>query len=185
MRLLAEGSRSHADVASDAGISVQTVGLVADAVSRRGATAKAGWESLPDDVRFSAIKAECYPVPPRDAWILARLMAEGATSPGSAVGMPADRNMRELVEAGHVGRSGGGFYLAGIGPSLARGVLSMYPEVGWPAYSRLGGASRVARRLVGATSSLRPPAPAAVRRAGRRMRGSESAARRQSAAGGA
>lgn len=164
MGLLAGGSHAHEDVSACAGIGAQTVGLIADAMSRHGATAEAGWESLPDAVRFSAIKSECYPVPPGDAWIMARLMAEGATSPGSAVSMPVNRSMRELVGAGHVRRAGDRFYLAGIGPSLARGVLTMYPELGRPAFSRSGGASRLARRLVDSVSALPPPAPNAGRR---------------------
>lgn len=166
MRLLAEGARSHGDVSASTGIGVQTVDLIAGAMSLHGAAAKAGWKSLPDSVLFSAIKSECYPVPPRDAWILARLIAEGAMSPDSAAGMPAGRNMRELVEAGHVGRAEGGFYLTGIGPSLAQGVLSMYPEMERPAYSRIGGASGLARRLVCATTRMPPPAPIAGKRRG-------------------
>ena len=161
MALLSGGTRTIEEASAAAGIGARTAGLVADAMSRNGATAEGGWESLPDAVRFSAIKAECYPHPPRDAWILARLAAEGAEAPEAAVHMPADRSMRGLVAAGHVRRAGGRFYLDGIGASLARGVLSMYPELGKPAYSRHGGARRLARRLVGAAGAMAPPAPAA------------------------
>ena len=149
---------------------MQTVDLIADAMPRHGATADGGWESLPDAVRFSAIKSECYPIPPRRAWVMARLMSEGATAPDTAVDMPVDRAMRELVGAGHVRRSGSQFYLTGIGPSLAQGVLSMYPEHGKPAFSRSGGVRHLARRLVGETASVPPPRTTAGRRKGAHAR---------------
>ena len=170
MRLLAGGTRTRKSVSAGAGVSVQTVDLIADAMSRHGATADGGWEPLPDAVRFSAIKSECYPTPSRGAWIMARLMEEGATAPDAAVDMPADRAMRELVGAGHVRRSGSQFYLAGIGPSLARGVLSMYPERGRPAFSRSGGVRHLARRLVGKVAGLPPPSTAAGGRKGAHAR---------------
>ena len=171
MRLLAEGTRTREDVSASTGISVQTVELIAGAMLRHGATEEDGWESLPDSVRFSAIKSECYPTPPKDAWILARLMAEGATAPDTAVTLPVDREMRKLIGAGHVRRAGSRFYLAGIAPSLAQGVLSMYPELGRPAFSRSGGALRLARRLVGMTTDMAPPTPIArkPKRASRAM----------------
>ena len=164
MRLLADGTRTGKDVSASAGISVQTADLLADAMSRNGATAEKGWESLPDAVRFSAIKSEYYPVPTRDAWIMARLMAEGATAPGSAVRLPVDRSMRGLIRAGHVRREGDRFYLAGIGPSLAQGVLSTYPELGNPAFSQCGGARSTASRLVEMTAGLAPPGATVARR---------------------
>lgn len=170
MRLLAEGAHACEDVSARAGISVQTVELIADYMSLHGAAADGGWESLPDAVRFSAIKSECYPTPPRRAWVMARLMSEGATAPDTAVDMPVDRAMRELVGAGHVRRSGSRFYLAGIGPSLAQGVLSMYPEHGRPAFSRCGGVRRLARRLVGEVAGLSPPSTTAGGRKGAHAR---------------
>ena len=89
---------------------------------------------------------------------MARLLAEGATEPGSAVRMPEDRSMRELVGCGHVRRAGGGrLYLAGLGLVLAEEVLSAYPEIGRPSFSRQGGAWRRARELVGAVAPVAPP----------------------------
>ena len=170
MQLLAGGTRTRKGVSAGAGVSVQTVDLIADAMPRHGVTADGGWESLPDAVRFSAIKSECYPIPPRRAWVMARLMAEGATTPDAAVDMPVDRAMRELVGAGHVRRSGSRFYLAGIGPSVARGVLSMYPGHGRPAFSRSVGTRRLARRLVGETARVPPPNTAAGRQKGAHAR---------------
>lgn len=158
MRLLAKGGRTHEAVSSRTGLSSQAVEVVEDAMSRHGATAERGWKSLPDSARFSLIKSEYYPVPTRNAWIMARLLAEGATDRGSAARMPEDDGMRELVGTGHVGAVGGGrFYLSDEGASLAQGVLSMYPEIGRPAFSRFGGAGRRARELVGAVAPLAPP----------------------------
>ena len=161
MRLLARGCDSRT-VSAKTGMSGRAVDLVADAMSRKGATSERGWESLPDAVRFSLIKSEYYPVPPRDAWIMARLLAEGATCPDSAVRMPEDGCMRELVRSKLVGRAGRRFYLANAGPSLAREVLSMYPEIGSPAFSRSGGAGRRARRLVELVAWTAPPRLAAA-----------------------
>ena len=90
---------------------------------------------------------------------MARLMAEGATAPDTAVTLPVDRYMRKLIGAGHVRRAGSRFYLACIAPSLAQGVLSMYPELEQPAFSRSGGALHLARKLVGMVDDMAPPTP--------------------------
>lgn len=158
MRLLARGGHTREAISSRTGLSAGAVEVVADAMSRHGATAELGWKSLPDSARFSLIKSEYYPVPTRNAWIMARLLAEGATDRGSAVRMPEDDGMRELVGFGRVGAAEGGrFYLSAEGASLAQGVLSMYPEIGWPAFSRFGGAERRARELVGKAARIPPP----------------------------
>lgn len=161
MALLEGGRLSHAEISARTGLSVGAVGIVADAVSRRGAAAERGWESLPDDARFSLIKSECYPAPPRDAWIMARLLGEGAVDPGSAARLFEDRTMRDLVRSGYACRvAAGTFYLAGDGPPLAGEIQEMYPEISWDAFSRDGGCMRRARELVGAASEMEPPAPA-------------------------
>ena len=158
MRLIAGGGRTSEDISARTGLSVKAVDLVRAAMSRQGATAEEGWASLPDASRFELIKSEYYPTPTKDTWIMARLLADGATDPGSAVRMPMDRGMRDLVRWGHVCRDdGGGFYLAGMGPGLAQEILSMYPEIGRPSFSKSGGAGRRARRLVGAVSPVAPP----------------------------
>lgn len=163
MRLLEDAGQDHEAVSARTGLGVKAVGIVADAVLLRGATSKKGWESLPNDAMFSLIKSECYPVPTRDTWIMARLLGDGAVGPDSAARMPEDRAMRGLVRSGHARRAaGGGFYLAGAGLSLAREVQETYPEIDWASFSRPGGVRHRARELVGATTGMRPPKPAAV-----------------------
>ena len=157
MRLIAGGDRTSEAISASTGLSVKAVDLIRAAMSRQGATAERGWESLPDAARFALIKSEYYPTPTKDTWIMARLLADGATGPGSAVRMPMDRGMRDLVRWGHVCRDGDGFYLAGMGPVLAQEILSMYPEIGRPSFSRSGGAGRRARRLVGEMAPVAPP----------------------------
>lgn len=166
MRLLEAGKTTHAEVSARTGLTAGAVGIVADAVSWRGATAKRGWESLPIDAQSSLIKSECYPVPTRDAWALARLLGEGAAGPGSAAAAPEDRAMRNLVGSGHARRAAPGrFYLAGDGPMLAREIRDVYPEIDWEAFERPGGSTRRALGLVkGAAVGLRPPAPAPPQR---------------------
>ena len=156
---LLEDGRSHAEVSARTGLSVGAVKIVADAVSRRGAASERGWESLPNDAKFSLIKSECYPSPTRSAWTMARLLGQGAVGPGSAVRTFEDRAMRGLVGSGHARRAAGGaFYLAGDGPPLADDIQEMYPEIDWAAYSGAGGIRRRARELVGAASDMPPPA---------------------------
>ena len=163
MRLLEDTGQDHETISARTGLGVKAVGIVADAVLRRGATAEKGWESLPNDAMFSLVKLECYPVPTSDTWIMARLLGDGAVDPGSAARMPEDRAMRGLVRSGHARRAaGGGFYLAGAGLSLAREVQEAYPEIDWASFSRPGGVRHRARELVGATTGMRPPKPAAV-----------------------
>ncbi len=156
---LLEGGRSHAEVSARTGLSVGAVKIVADAVLRRGAASERGWESLPDDAKFSLIKSECYPSPTRKAWTMARLLGQGAVGPGSAVRTFEDRSMRGLVRSGHACKAAGGaFYLTGNGPPLAEDIQEMYPEIDWAAYSGTGGTRRRARKLVGTASAMRPPA---------------------------
>ena len=160
MGLLEGGRLSHAKISARTGLSVGAVGIVADAVSRRGAAPGRGWESLPDDAKFSLIKSECYPAPPRDVWIMARMLGEGAVDPGSAVRLFEDRTMRDLVRSGYARRvADGTFYLAGDGPPLAGEIQEMYPEISWDAFSRAGGGRRRARELVGTASEMEPPTP--------------------------
>ena len=162
MRLLEDGGQDHEAVSARTGLGVKAVGIVADAVLRRGATSKKGWESLPNDAMFSLIKSECYPVPTRDTWIMARLLGDGAVGPDTAARMPEDRAMRGLVRQGHARRAAGGrFYLAGAGPLLAREVQETYPEIDWASFSRPGGARRRAREMVGVATGMHPPKPPA------------------------
>ena len=108
MRLLEAGGMTHAEVSARTGLTAGAVGIVADAVSWRGADAKRGWKSLPIDAQSSLIKSECYPVPTRNAWSMVRLLGEGAMGPGSAAAVPEDRTMRGLVGSGHARRSAPG-----------------------------------------------------------------------------
>lgn len=166
MRLLEAGETTHAEISARTGLTAAAVGIVADAVSWRGADAEKGWESLPIDAKSSLIKSECYPVPTRDAWALARLLGEGAVALGSAAAVPEDRTMHNLVGSGHDRRAAPGrFYLAGDGPMLAREIRDMYPEIDWEAFERTGGSRRRARELVKrAAVGMRPPAPALPQR---------------------
>lgn len=162
MRLLEYDGLAHGAVSGRTGLSAEAVGIVADAVLRRGATSKGGWKSLPNDAKFSLIKSECYPVPTKDTWIMARLLGEGAVGPDSAVSMFEDRAMRSLVRSGHACKGADGrFYLSGTGPSLAREVQETYPEIDWASFSRPGGSRRKAREMVGMAASMRPPRRAA------------------------
>lgn len=162
MRLLEDAGQDHEAISARTGLGVKAVGIVADAVLRHGATAEKGWESLPNDAMFSLIKSECYPVPTRDTWIMARLLGDGAVGPDSAARMPEDRAIRDLVRSGHACRAASGrFYLAGAGLSLAREVQEAYPEIDWASFSRPGGARRRARELVEAAAGMLPPEPAA------------------------
>ena len=165
MRLLEAGGMSHAEVSARTGLSAGAVGIVADAVSWRGAAAERGWASLPSDAQFSLIKSECYPVPTKDAWIMARLLGEGAVGPDTAATVPEDRAVRELVGSGCACRTAAGrFYLTGDGPMLAKEVLASYPEIDWASFARPGGGRRRARELVGAAVGMLPPAPALAQR---------------------
>ena len=166
MRLLCEGGHSHGAVSSLTGLGAKSVGIVAGAISQRGAAAgEGGWESLPSAAKFSLIKSEYYPTPTADTWIMARLHGEGAVGPDSAVRMFEDRAMRDLAASGHVCKSPGGkFYLADSGARLAREVVDAYPEIGWGKFLRPGGSRNRARELVGMTVPMAPPALGAVQR---------------------
>ena len=164
MRLLRKGGHSHGEVSALTGLGAKSVEIVAGAMSQ-GATAEAGWESLPNDSKFSLIKSECYPTPTAETWIMARLLGMGAVGPGSAVHMFEDRAMRDLVRSGHACKAPGGrFYLADIGPALAGEVVAAYPEIGWDEFLRPGGSGRRARELVGMAAPMPPPAPGAAQR---------------------
>ena len=165
MRLLEEGERSHAAVSERTGLGVGAVGILADAMARHGASSEAGWESLPHGAMFSLITSELYLVPTADTWTMARLLGEGAVGPDSAVAMFEDRAVRDLVRSGDVRRApGGGLYLAGSGPLVAREIVDAYPGIDWAAFLRPGGSRRRARDLVGMAAPMSPPSPAAAQR---------------------
>ena len=158
MRLIAGGSLDREAVSARPGLGIKAVGIIRAAMSQQGATAERGWESLPNAARLALVRSECYPTPTEDMWIMARLLADGATGPASAVRMPLDRGMRDLVRWGRVCRAdGGGFYLVGLGLMLAQEVLSTYPEIGRPSFSRSGGERQRARELVGMVDPVAPP----------------------------
>lgn len=158
MRLAARGDLACEAISARTGLSVKGVEIVQSAMSGHGATAERGWESLPDAAKFSLIKSDYYKTPTKDTWIMARLLADGAISPSSAVRMPEDRNMRDLVGWGHVCKtSAGEFYLVGLGPEIAQGVLSMYPEIGKPSFSKSGGVGRRARKVAKEIALMPPP----------------------------
>ena len=158
MRLIAKGDLARESISARTGLSVKGVEVVQGAMSKNGATADKGWKSLPDAAKFSLIKSDYYKTPTKDTWIMARLLADGATNPGSAVRMPEDRNMRDLVGWGHVCKtSAGEFYLVGLGPEIAQGVLSMYPEIGEPSFSKSGGLGRRVRKVAREIALMPPP----------------------------
>jgi predicted transcriptional regulator len=90
---------------------------------------KSGFASLPEDLRRTVIRA-LYPQVTDEERVLVRLLKRGAVSKRTAVVLPEEPALDTLVEAEHVIRSGAKFYLTSAGQIIAKGALSIYPELG-------------------------------------------------------
>jgi len=91
---------------------------------------RSGLATFPENIQKMIIKTIHYPTVSREEEILTHLFLRNATTEKSAVLIPEDSILKELVEAEHVSKTNDGrFYLTVDGGFIAKGALKLYPEL--------------------------------------------------------
>lgn len=90
---------------------------------------KTGLTLFPENIQKLIIKTSHYPTVAREEEILVYLLLKNATNKESAVALPEDHILKQLIEAEHVGKIGNRYYLSEDGKYIANGALKLYPEL--------------------------------------------------------
>ncbi len=93
------------------------------------AKAKTGMTSMPANMQKMLIRTSYYPEPDRDDEMLVYLLQKSATKKTSAIQMDSSMILDELVAAEHIVKKGKKYYLSEMGTTMAKGALSLYPEL--------------------------------------------------------
>ncbi len=89
---------------------------------------KSGLASLPEHIQNMVIKS-IYPEITEEEKVLTHLLKRGAVSEKTAVWMAKSEALNRLIEAEHVIKTGEKFYLTKDAQVIAKGALSLYPEL--------------------------------------------------------
>ncbi len=89
---------------------------------------KSGLASLPEHIQNMVIKS-IYPSITEEERVLVHLLKRGAVSKKTATWMAASEALNRLAEAEHVIKTGDRFYLTKDAQMIAKGALSLYPEL--------------------------------------------------------
>ena len=90
---------------------------------------KTGMTMFPEHIQNLIIKTSHYPTVSREEEVLTYLFLKNATGKNSAIALPEGQILKELVEAEHVGKTSGKYYLTEDGFFIAKGALKLYPEL--------------------------------------------------------
>ncbi|MGB6785490.1 MAG: hypothetical protein WBE60_06390 [Nitrosotalea sp.] len=90
---------------------------------------RAGLTSFPENIQKMIIKTLHYPTASREEEILVYFLIRKAISKDSAIDIPQDSMLRELMESEYVGKTKSGYYLTSDGMMVAKGALKLYPEL--------------------------------------------------------
>jgi len=90
---------------------------------------KTGMTLFPEHIQNLIIKTSHYPTVSREEEILTYLFLKNAINPDFAIDLLEDHILKELVEAEHVGKINGKYYLTEDGRYIAKGALKLYPEL--------------------------------------------------------
>lgn len=90
---------------------------------------KSGMTSMPLPIQKMLVRTTYYPTPNREQELLAYLLQKNATSVATAIEMNPGKILSEMVDAQHIKKKGEKYYLTEIGIVVAKGSLSMYPEL--------------------------------------------------------
>jgi len=90
---------------------------------------KTGMTLFPEHIQNLIIKTSHYPTVSREEEILTYILLKNAVNPDSAIDLLEDHILKELVEAEHVGKISGKYYLTEDGRYIAKGALKLYPEL--------------------------------------------------------
>lgn len=91
---------------------------------------KGGLALYPENVQRLILRTSYYPTASREEQVLTYLLLNNATNERSAIEMPEDKVVIELIEAEHIAKSEEGkYYLTSVGQMIAKGALKLYPEL--------------------------------------------------------
>jgi len=90
---------------------------------------KTGMTMFPEHIQNLIIKTSHYPTVSREEEVLTYLFLKNATGKNSTIALPEGQILKELVEAEHVGKTSGKYYLTEDGFFIAKGALKLYPEL--------------------------------------------------------
>ncbi|MCH7969276.1 MAG: hypothetical protein IH841_08560 [Thaumarchaeota archaeon] len=90
---------------------------------------KTGMTMFPEHIQNLIIKTSHYPTVSREEEVLTYLFLKNAINPDFRIDLPEDHVLKELVEAEHVGKINGKYYLTEDGRYIAKGALKLYPEL--------------------------------------------------------
>lgn len=90
---------------------------------------KTGMTMFPEHIQNLIIKTSHYPTVSREEEVLTYLFLKNAINRDFRIDLPEDHVLKELVEAEHVGKINGKYYLTKDGSYIAKGALKLYPEL--------------------------------------------------------
>ncbi len=91
---------------------------------------RTGLASFPENMQKMIIKTLYYPTASREEEILIHLLVRKAVSKDSAIHIPEDTILRELLEMEYVTKTkSSSYYLTSDGIMVAKGALQLYPEL--------------------------------------------------------
>jgi len=90
---------------------------------------RVGMLSLPEKTQRLIIRALYYSEPSEEVYLLAHLYLKKAVDPEHAVRMPETKPVRKLSRQGQILESKKGIYLSQEGITVAKGSLTIYPEL--------------------------------------------------------
>ena len=91
---------------------------------------RSGLASFPDNVQSLILKTIYHPTTSREEEILTHLLLANALDEKSAITIPKDKILSELIDAEFVSKtSKDKFYLTSDGKTIAKGALKLYPEL--------------------------------------------------------
>ncbi|MGH9879278.1 MAG: hypothetical protein ACRD5H_16735 [Nitrososphaerales archaeon] len=90
---------------------------------------RVGMLSLPEKTQRLIIRTLYYPEPSEEGYLLVHLYLRKATDPRRAVRMPKTKPMQKLIRQGQILESSKGIYLSSEGITVAKGSLTIYPEL--------------------------------------------------------
>lgn len=91
---------------------------------------RSGLASFPEKVQSLILKTIYHPTTSREEEILTHLLLTNALDEKSAITIPKDKILKELIEAEFVSKTTNNrFYLTSDGKTIAKGALKLYPEL--------------------------------------------------------
>lgn len=90
---------------------------------------RVGMLSLPEKTQRLIIRTLYYPVPSEEVYLLVNLYLRKALDPRHAIRIPKTKSTQKLIKQGQILESRKGICLSSEGIKVAKGALTLYPEL--------------------------------------------------------